>query len=171
MARRRDDDGKADLNLGLGGLFEGLGGLVDLVGNMVAEGESLKRRTGSFQVKNLGEEARGVFGVSVRLGLGGEPEVQRFGNLRTGEDGPVVADVREPLVDVFDEGARIVVAAELPGVAEDEIEVQVEGDILRLETRGARRYAREVLLPAAVEPASLTRSYRNGILELGMDKA
>jgi len=97
--------------------------------------------------------------------------VEHFGNIRTSEEGPVVADVREPLVDVFDEEEEIVIAAELPGVGENEIGVEVEGDILSLETTGERKYAKEILLAQRVDAEGMQKSYKNGILELRLRKA
>ncbi|NJL05258.1 MAG: Hsp20/alpha crystallin family protein [Chloroflexaceae bacterium] len=74
--------------------------------------------------------------------------------------------VREPLVDVFDEGEQIVVVAELPGVQMADIRVQINADVLALETTGERRYEKEILLPAAIDPTTIQQTYRNGILEL-----
>ncbi len=74
--------------------------------------------------------------------------------------------VREPLVDVFDEGEQIVVVAELPGVQMADIRIQINTDVLALETTGERRYEKEILLPAAVDPTTIQQTYRNGILEL-----
>jgi HSP20 family protein len=81
-----------------------------------------------------------------------------------------VGEAREPLVDVFDEGQEILVVAEMPGISAEEILVEVDDDILALASTGERRYAAEVLLPAAVAAPSLQRTYRNGILELRMQK-
>jgi HSP20 family protein len=158
-------------DLGFGGLFKGLGNFIDLLSEMAEAGESEIHRTGEFRVKGLGERARGVYGFTVRTGIGGIPRVESFGNVRATEEGPVVAEVREPLVDVFDEGEVILVVAELPGVAEEEVRIKVEGDILSLETTGERKYAKEVLLPAAVEAESFHKAYKNGILELRLKKA
>jgi HSP20 family protein len=94
----------------------------------------------------------------------GMPKVESFGNIRETERGPVVAEAREPLVDVFDEDGSVLVVVELPGVADSEIGLSVEGDILSLKTTGRRCYAKEILLPAPVNPASLTRTYTNGML-------
>ena len=79
--------------------------------------------------------------------------------------------MREPLIDVFDEEGEIVVAAELPGVTEDAIQVEVRDDVLAINSSGDRRYAKEVLLPSAVDAASLRRSFKNGLLELRLKKA
>jgi HSP20 family protein len=165
--REKEKEGaKVHLDLGLGGIFKGLGDLLDVLSDMSETGEEEVSRTGEFGVKGLGEKARGVYGFTVRTGIGGIPQVQRFGNIRTGKEGAVVADVREPLVDVFEEEQEIVLVAELPGVGEEEVEVEVNEDILSIKTTGGRKYEKEVLLPAAVDAESLQKSFKNGILEL-----
>lgn len=172
-AHKREHRAKAqtEVDIGFGSLFKGLGDFVGVLGKLVEAGEERMERTGEFKVKGLGDKARGVYGVSVRVGLGGEPHIERFGNIRTTREGPEVVDVREPLIDVFDEEDEVVVAAELPGVKEDAVEVEIRGDVLSLSSSGERRYAKEVLLPSAVDAASMKRSFNNGLLELRMKKA
>lgn len=172
--RRRPAQPGINIDLGFGGLFKNLGDLIDLVSDLAdsAPGEGAETtRSGEFEVKGLGEQARGVYGFSIRTGAGGAPRVERFGNIRKTDEGPVVADVREPLVDLFDEGDEILVVAELPGVSAAQIAVTLQDDILSIETSGERRYAKEILLPGAVAAASLSQSYTNGILELRLKKA
>jgi HSP20 family protein len=156
-------------DLGMGGVFKGLGGFLDLLSERMENGESEVTRTGEFGVKGLGDKAQGIYGVTVRTGIGG-PRVERFGNVRSTDEGPVVADVREPLVDLFDEDGEIVTVVELPGVNEGEVKVEVQEDILSLETTGERKFAKEILLPGAVDSASLQTTFRNGILELRLKK-
>jgi HSP20 family protein len=174
-ATSRKKAGPADaepvVDIGFGSLFKGLGDFVGMLGNLVEAGEQQVNRTGEFKVKGLGNKARGVYGVSVRVGIGGEPHVERFGNIRSTTEGPEVVDVREPLIDVFDEGTEIVIAAELPGAKDDEIQVEIKSDVLALSSSGERSYAKEVLLPSPVDAASMRRSFKNGLLELRLKKA
>jgi len=169
--KKRETKRGVTLDLGFGGLFKGLGDFIDLLGEMIETGEEEVSRSGEFRIKGLGDKARGVYGFTIRTGIGGIPQVERFGNIRTNEEGPVVAEVREPLVDLFDEGQEIVLVAELPGVGEEEIHIEVQDDILSLETAGERKYAKEILLPEAVDATTLRKKYRNGILELRLKKA
>ncbi len=97
--------------------------------------------------------------------------MERFGNIRSTAEGPVVAEVREPLVDVFDEDDSVLVVVELPGVAEDEIKVEIEADVLSLKTVGERKYAKEIDLPSAVDAATIKKAYKNGVLEVRLTKA
>jgi len=157
------------INFGLGGLFKGIGDFMDLLSEMVEEGETEVKRTGEFKVKGL-DKAKGIYGFHVRTGLGGIPTVEHFGNIRATEEGPVVAEEREPLVDVFDEGDVILVVTELPGVEKDDIHIEVKDDVLSLSTVGDRKYVKEVLLPSLVDPAMMETTYRNGVLEVRLGK-
>ncbi len=153
---------------GLAGLLRGLGDVLNLAERLAEQGE---REVSHEQEFSSPGGARGVYGFSVRMGTGGAPTVERFGNVRATSEGPVVSDTREPLVDVFDEGAEIVVVAEVPGVQEKDIHVELEGDVLALSAVGPKRkYEKEVLLPAPVDPAAHRQSYQNGYLELRFNK-
>jgi len=167
-------DPRLDLNIGLGGLFKNLGDLVSAISEAVEQASREGgERTGSGELKGGPDgKLKGVYGFSIRTSIGGAPPtVERFGNIRPTEQGPEVVEVREPLVDIFDEGAELYVVAEVPGVEEREVSVELHGDILLLETTGERRYAKELLLPCPGDPASLRSSYRNGILEVRITKA
>ena len=78
------------------------------------------------------------------------------------------AGVREPSVDIFDEGDLIRVVADMPGADPATLRVRGVGDRLAIAATGpARRYERIVVLPSPVlvdnaAPPTLI----NGILEL-----
>jgi len=159
---------KEGVELELGGLFRGLGDAVDLLGKLVEVGTKHAEHQGEFTVKGLGEKARGVYGFSIRTGIGGEgaARVEPFGNVHASKEGIVVDEVREPLVDVFDEGGEVVLTAELPGAREEEITAELRGDVLTIESHGERHYAKEILLPSAIDGKSLQKKYNNGVLEI-----
>lgn len=169
--------GKFDLELDdipfIGGLFKGIEKLVDLAERAEKAGGEIKR---NGEIKGLGDK-KGVYGFSVRTGIGGRPKVQTFGNIRsvekkTGKSEVEIAEEREPIVDVFNEKDHILVIAELPGITQDCIKLDIKGDILILEADGEKRkYAKEVLLPAQVDFAGREVSFLNGILEVKINKA
>jgi HSP20 family protein len=166
----KEEKEKIEIDFGIGkisfgGLFKGLGNLIDLASKLSEEGVEKKG-----EIKGLPKGARGVYGFSIRS-LAGKPVIESFGNIRETAKGPVVEEVREPIVDVFDEESRILVIAELPGVSEDNIKVEVTGDILNITaSNGDRKYAREVLLPGRVKPETMKTIYRNGVLEITLEK-
>lgn len=172
MNKEKDNSKNIDIDLGigkisLGGLFGGIGSLLEQVSKLKDE-EIFK--TG--EIEGLGEEAKGVFGFTVKTGLGGTPTVERFGNIRETETGPVVEEVREPIIDVMEEKDKVIVIAELPGVSDKEIKVSVHDDILVIEASNKDRgYAKEVLLPYAVDASEVKRSYKNGILKVTLSRA
>ena len=161
--------GEVSADLGLGGLFKGIGTFVDLISKMAEADTEEFTQTGKSEA--LGGKLQGVYGFSMRVGLGGKPVIEQFGNIRETGRGPEVTETREPLVDVLDEGDRVVVIAELPGIDEKDIRLRVEGDILEIAAASRdRKYLKEILLPAFVQPETLESSYRNGILEIKMAK-
>ena len=165
----REKKEEAFVHLDLGGLFGGIGDLTESLSGLVEGRTTEVTRTGKFRVKGL-DKAKGIYGLTVRVGLGGIPTIEHFGNIHATEDGPVVAEEREPLVDVFDEGDMILVVAELPGVEEEEIQVRVKDDVLSLSSVGDRKYTKEILLSSPVDPATMETTYRNGVLELRLRK-
>lgn len=168
MSRRRKSPEEGS-EFGLGGLFKGLGSLFDLVSKMAEEGKEEYARSG--EVETLGGKGKAVYGFSVRVGLGGKPVVEQFGNIQATEKGAVVAEVREPLVDVLDEGDHLAIIAELPGVQANDIHVEVKEDILEITAKGKdRKYSKEVLLPSPVDASTMKSSYKNGILEIKLRK-
>jgi len=75
------------------------------------------------------------------------------------------------LVDVFDEGDRIDVVAELTGVREEDLVLTVARDRLTLSAQGPEeRYHEEVVLPAEVRVDTLTKTYTNNVLALSLEK-
>ncbi|MBI4288688.1 MAG: Hsp20/alpha crystallin family protein [Chloroflexi bacterium] len=164
MARSKDKSPD-----GFQGLFKGLSSLFDLVSSMTEEGKEEYSRSG--QATDASGKVRGVYGFSIRVGLGGKPIVEQFGNIKKSEKGAEIAEVREPVVDVFDEGDTLLVIAELPGVNEKDIKVEAKVNIMEL-TAGTkdRKYSKDLLLPCEVEAAPIKSSYRNGVLEIKLTK-
>lgn len=168
--KRSQDENGIEIDFGIGkisfgGLFRGLGNLIDLAAKM---NEEETKEEG--EIKGLPKNVKGVYGFSIRT-LAGKPVIESFGNIRETARGPVVEEIREPIVDVFDEEKRILIIAELPGVSRDKIKIEVAQDILNLTASDTqRRYAKEVLLPDKVRPETMKTTYKNGILEITLEK-
>ena len=78
------------------------------------------------------------------------------------------AGAREPLVDIFDEGAFIRVVADMPGADPATLKVRGADNRLAIVAAGpARRYERVVTLPAPVDPERAEPpTMINGIMEV-----
>lgn len=153
----------------LGGILGGLGGLLEKLGELAEKGEEL-RKSGVLESKD--KKIQGVYGFSVKVGLGEEGgglTVEPFGNVRKDEETgkTVVDEIREPLVDVFEEQDHVLVVAELPGIAQEEVQLDLKDDILAITAaHGDKKYHKEVLLPAAFAPEKMSHTCRSGILEV-----
>ncbi len=93
-----------------------------------------------------------------------------------------------PAVDIEEEGDRVVLRAEIPGVGRDDIDVSVENGTLTL--RGEKKQEREVdtenayrlerfygsfsrsfVLPTRINAEQIKATYRDGVLEVVLPKA
>jgi len=176
MAKEKEKGEGLDIDfgmekLGLGGLFKGIEKLVALAADLKEAGGEIKKE-GEIDLSHLKKGMKGVFGFSVKSAVGGKPTVETFGHkIKKTPEGPTVEEEREPIVDVFDEKEEIRVYAEMPGVNDESISVDLKGDILEITAVSKdRKYRKEVLLPAKVESKTLERSFKNGILEIKIKK-
>ena len=167
VKKREQTKFPASGGLGLGGIFKGLGDFIEVLGDLAEKGEEL-RREGEIKI---GKETKGVYGFTIRTGIAGEPTISSFGNIRKTPKGPVVEEEREPIVDVLDEKKEIIILAEVPGVSSDSIKTEIKGDVLTLEAQDTdRKYYKEVVLPKKVDPGTLKSKYKNGVLEIRINK-
>lgn len=172
MAKRKTEapkDQEGGDILGLGGMLKGLGTLVEKLGELADAGVELKR-SGELHGGESGKEVRGMYGFTVKVGLGGEgTKVEPFGNIRRDERSgrAVVQEVIEPAVDVFEEPEHTLVVAEMPGIGADDVQVSVEDDVLTISAASkTKKYRKEVLLPEAFPRDKMTVTCTNGVLEI-----
>lgn len=169
--KKKDEEPQINIDLGLGGLFKGLGNLVDMVSELSEKGQIIKERTEQFSGEGDLKDLKGVYGFSFKMGTGGKPEVHPFGNVKKSEEGPVVDEVREPMTDTFEEEKEILIIAEMPGVDEKDVKLDLKDDVLTIDANhGKRKFHKELLLPAKVKPETISYAIKNGILEIKIDK-
>jgi HSP20 family protein len=153
------------------GILKGLSELVDKLAGLAEQGDKLKR-SGVFDADtNSSKQAKAVYGFSIKMGLNenSEPLIEPFGNVhqdeKTGET--IVHEVSEPLIDIIEEFDHILILAEMPGVSDDDIHLDLNGDILVLHAeKGSKKYHKEIILPRSFDSSAITRACHNGILEL-----
>jgi HSP20 family protein len=165
--KRKDRTSHGGMEGGLGGILRGLGDLVEKLNELAETGEELSK-TG--EIHGTGKQLRGIYGFTVKVGLGDEgPRIEPFGNIRRDiKSGQTeVQEVREPMVDVFEEDDHLLVVAELPGIGKDDVRIDVKDDVLTIVAeRGDKKYRKEVLLPRSVSKEKMQVSCNNGVLEI-----
>ncbi|MEI7788369.1 MAG: Hsp20/alpha crystallin family protein [Chlorobiaceae bacterium] len=72
---------------------------------------------------------------------------------------------------MFDEQDEVVVIAEMPGIEEVNIVIDIQDDMLEISTKNAKKsYRKELLLPFKSQNNAIQQKYTNGILEIRIKK-
>ena len=94
----------------------------------------------------------------------------------------------EPAVDIYETEDQVVIVAEIAGIRDQDLELEVDGSrcILRGERKPAPQrekreirqveiglgpFQRELFLPAAVNPDAVETVYKDGMLQIALPKA
>ncbi|MFZ4412720.1 MAG: Hsp20/alpha crystallin family protein [Bacteroidales bacterium] len=172
MDNDRNKDKKDDANFelfGLGSLFKGIEKLVDLAGKLDEKGGINKE--GEFKLDQIKKGMKGVYGFTINTAGGGSPKVETFGNIKKTPEGPKVDEEREPITDIFDEKKEIVVIAEMPGIEDSDLKIELKEDMLEISAVSkSRTYHKEILLPHKASSQNLRHKFTNGILEIRIKK-
>ena len=136
--------------------------------NELAESSGELRRSG--EIHGPGKDLKGIYGFTVKVGLGGQaPRVEPFGNIRTDKTTgrAVVEEIREPVVDLFEEKDHLLVVAEMPGISAADVQLEVKDDVLTIQAaKGDKKYRKEVLLPGSYPKDKMRLACNNGVLEI-----
>lgn len=160
----------ADFDIfGLGGLFKGIEKLVDLAGKLEEKGGMSKE--GEINFDHIKKGMKGVYGFTINTAGGGSPKVETFGNIKKTPEGPKVDEEREPITDIFDEQDEVVVIAEMPGIEENDLKIDLKEDMLEISAASkSRTYRKELLLPIKASNQNFQQKFTNGILEIRIKK-
>ena len=153
------------------GILNGLADLAEKLQEMSDKGETLSK-TGEFAVPGKGKGMKGVYGFTMRTGLGEQQDrvrVEPFGNIKRDKDTgeTVVKEIREPLVDIFEEEDCTLLVIEMPGIRTKDIRLDVTDDVLAIVAeKGDKKYRKEILLKHGLSMDRITMTCNNGIVEI-----
>jgi HSP20 family protein len=161
------------MTLGLGGLLGGLGNLVEKLTDLAQTAQEMQQ-SGEFEKIVEGRRVRTSYGMRVRVGLnenGSNDATHVEPVAKTRRESPAqqapVQEVREPAVDIFEEDDHLLLIAEMPGIAAEDVQLDVQEDILTLTAaQGEKRYRKEVLLPASYPQDKMQITSNNGVVEI-----
>jgi HSP20 family protein len=158
-----------DFEKGFEEMFQGM----ELPKDLVRE----RKIPGGGTVKEMGPF---VYGYSFSMGPDGKPVIREFGNVKPSLKGSPfgatrpqldVKEQREPLVDTMVQSDSVKVVAELPGVEKSDIALECDGRNLVLKVDNDKhRYYKSLELPVEVDPDTSKASYKNGVLELILNR-
>jgi HSP20 family protein len=165
--KQNKDKTQGESTLGLGGVFSGFSDLLQKLNDLAENGEELH---GTGEIPGDGKGVKGIYGFTVKVGLGDQgTRVEPFGNIRkdkkTGE--AVVQEIREPVVDLFEEKDYLLIVAEMPGIGVKDVQLEVKDDVLTVSAaRGEKKYRKEILLPGNYPREKMRLACNNGVLEI-----
>jgi HSP20 family protein len=165
MSRSRDSSAARGLNEVLGGVRA----LVEALQSAVDDEQTVER-TVRFGAPE--SEIEGVVGIRVQTGLAGATVTAREATGPFSPDDKDTEAVRRPVVDVYDDGDRVRVVAEMPGVGAEDLALTVEADklVLSADTE-RRRYWRAVSLPRPVVAEAAAVEVDEGLVEIAIPTA
>lgn len=172
MAKKKKKEGKGITKAVLKGIIPGIGGLVErLEESSETFRERLKevdreveRRLREQPLKRVKPRVEAGYRVrTIRKEI--EPTRPRVIKKREKVELEELKG-KEPLVDVFDERDKIRIIAELPGVKEEDVKLELRRNEL---TISADKYHKKVELPHAVTK-KISKTFKHGILEVKLDK-
>jgi HSP20 family protein len=140
--------------------LERLGDLID---------ETIQKAFEDSSEKTDAHKSR-IRGFSIKLSPDGKPRIQEFNN-RKSRQKPEIKDAPEPLVDLIEDAEDIVVLVSLPGAKKENIKIRATKNRLTVSVDTPNLECHEELkLPARVDPKSAHASYKNGVLEVKLEK-
>jgi HSP20 family protein len=177
----RNKDASADLSamLGIGGLFDGVANLITKFGELAEKGEALRNATHQNESPS-GKKMTTSYGFNVKFGPGGDSAaeikpMQKPGQtMRTHSTPSPVAPVpriREPHVELFDEGDHLLVVAEMPGVSSEDVNLSFIEKLLHIHgTSKVAEFKKELELPSEFGPDQVAITANNGVIEIRLTK-
>jgi HSP20 family protein len=126
--------------------------------------------------------ATGPLAELARMQRDVEDMVERF----FGEHGAAGQTSFAPPIDILDRGNEIVVRADLPGMEQKDIQIELQDGVLSI--RGERKedrqdadnyrwaerwdgtFMRSITLPTGVDPTKIQAQFKNGVLDIRMPK-
>jgi HSP20 family protein len=114
-----------------------------------------------------------IRGLSFKVGPDGKPRIQEFGNrpTRTPKGESTISEEREPLTDIIEGKNTVAITLEIPGVEKDNVDLSIKENVLEIKVNAPqRKYHKIVDLPCKVKPKSTKATYKNGILDIVIEK-
>ena len=165
--KKRPEDIVADIDARLGGLLGNVGAaLSEMLERLDDDGNGEVRRDTVFDTGKGPVRAQ----AGIRVSLAGQTLSRETGVPKPPK--PVTPRPKTPqpaidaAVDSFFDGSIWTLTADLPGVSQEEVQIDVKNGVLTLETTGRRRYRAEISIPDQIEIEEREQSLLNGVLEL-----
>lgn len=156
-------------------ILRGLTDIAEKLDEISEKGETVTKK-GEFTFPSKEGGIKGVYGFSLKTGLGGkddEVRVEPFGNIRKDKKtgAVVVQEIHEPLIDVFEDSDATTLIAEMPGVGREDIMLEIRDDVLTVfAEKRDKKYRKEILLSHSPVKERIKVTCNNGIVTILCEK-
>jgi len=127
--------------------------------------------------KRISRKGPYVYGFSMTIGPDGKPVIKEFGNIKPNRpfSKAQIREIKEkepePLIDVLEQDNEITIVAQLPGIKKEDIDVYVTETQATISVNTKEHsYHKKLQLPATVNPKSVQTTYKNGVLQIKLQK-
>lgn len=122
-------------------------------------------------ISDMSEQGARPYSFNIKIGPDGLPIVENVQAEQKDQAEHKQEGIKEPLVDVLDEGDSLTVVAELKGIRKEDISVAAKTEELTISVSNDNVvYSRNIPMPQLVNPASGKAQYNNGVLEVRLKK-
>ena len=140
---------------------------------MTQEMIEMTRNTQHGKIPTPQEGGPYIYGWSYHIGPDGQPHYQEFSNVPelTQQSSPKLSGKTEPFIDIIESEKELYITAELPGIAKEDIDVELTKDTLILTVKHPERgFKKELQLPAEINKNPVEAKYNNGVLSITLEK-
>ncbi|WP_315073119.1 Hsp20 family protein [uncultured Clostridium sp.] len=164
--KKQDDD-----NIGLGSIFRGLDKLINIVGDMIENEENEVDIKGALNDPEQSKKITANYGFNIKIGGENFKGLRDINTANKMKDNSNREKVIEPATDVFDEEERVLIVMELPGVSEEDIKIEIENNILKIEAEVNNNiYIKNVKLSFTPTTENITSQLNNSIYSIIINK-
>ncbi len=159
------DEKRNEVKGPLNNIMRGLEGIFGLVDDLIVGSENFKNMSGEVDL-NPQNKVKAQYDLSMKLGLdglntSGENAVKKINN-------PVKM---EPNVDIYEEEKEYRVVVLTSNIEQKDIKIFTKDNQIIFEARNPEVfYYKEILLPGTIDDQIMSWDYKNGVIEITMNK-
>lgn len=112
-----------------------------------------------------------IYEFSISTKPNSQPIIREIGNVNINLSHPLIREDFEPLIDIIEDEKTTKIYVELPGVKKKNIKLRLKSRKLIIKVVNEdKKYYKEIDLPFDVNAKNVKATYRNGVLEIIINK-
>lgn len=159
----------------IGSIFKGLDRFINIVGDMIDNDKNEVDIKGTINNPDKSKKIVGKYGFNIKLGtdeISGLKDIKTLNTIRNKfnieKEGPKTI---EPVTDIFDEEDKVIVVMELTGVKQQDINLQIDENILKLRADGnGNCYSKNIKLRFTPKLENINSKLNNAIYSITINK-